>query len=191
MEHTQYLIVPGWQGSSEQHWQSYWHRTLPNASRVEQKNWLKPERNDWVAELQSCIEHMSGAIVLIAHSLGCVAVTHWAAQADAKSLAKIRGALLVAPADVERVDCPEALQNFSPMTQRRLPFTSILVGSTNDAAATPHRAAEFAQSWGSQLVILPNAGHINVASGHHRWEQGFAWLYRLQALAELDRAYCA
>ena len=29
-------------------------------------------------------------------------------------------------------------------------------------------------------VDMAGAGHINVKSGHHRWEQGFAYLYRLQ-----------
>lgn len=191
MEQIHYLIVPGWQGSSDEHWQSHWHRTLPNAFRVEQDNWLNPERAAWVAELQRAIEQIDGPIVLIAHSLGCVTVSHWAAQADAGSLNKIRGALLVAPADVERADCPAALQNFAPLTRKRLPFTTVLVGSTNDSAATAPRAAEFARWWGSQLVILSNAGHINVASGHHRWEQGFAWLYRLQEQAAMDKAYCA
>ncbi|MBS7676482.1 alpha/beta hydrolase [Vibrio cholerae] len=28
--------------------------------------------------------------------------------------------------------------------------------------------------------MLSGAGHINVKSGHRRWEQGFAYLYRLQ-----------
>jgi len=46
-----YLIVPGWQGSPEEHWQSHWQRLLPSASRVEQADWLTPEREAWVAEL--------------------------------------------------------------------------------------------------------------------------------------------
>ncbi|MBP8186014.1 MAG: alpha/beta hydrolase, partial [Pseudomonas sp.] len=38
--------------------------------------------------------------------------------------------------------------------------------------------------WGSEWLILPGVGHINVASGHSSWEPGFAWLYRLQARIE-------
>lgn len=37
-----YLIVPGWQGSSDDHWQSHWQRSLPNSARVEQDDWLTP-----------------------------------------------------------------------------------------------------------------------------------------------------
>ena len=92
--------------------------------------------------------------------------------------------LLVAPADVQRARCPAPLQNFAPIARQRLPFPSLLVGSDNDPAASAERARELASDWGSQAVILPAAGHINVQSGHQRWEQGFAYLYRLQTLIE-------
>ena len=35
-----YLIVPGWQGSSDDHWQTHWQNSLPNSTRVEQSDWL-------------------------------------------------------------------------------------------------------------------------------------------------------
>lgn len=190
-EEINYLIVPGWQGSPEQHWQSYWHAVLPNAQRVEQLDWQNPTLEHWVAELQRSIERIAAPLVLIAHSLGCITVAHWAARADAASLDRVRGALLVAPADVERAGCPFPLRNFAPVPSRPLPFASLLVGSTNDPAATSQRALFFADNWGSQAVILRDAGHINVASGHNRWEQGFAWLYRLQEQAGSNWGCCA
>lgn len=177
---VRYLIVPGWQGSSAEHWQSHWQQVLPECARIEQDNWLLPERQAWVAQLQRQIAADRRPVVLIAHSLGCVTVAHWAAQAPEALLARVHGALLVAPADVERQDCPAPLSNFAPMPSRRLPFTTVLVGSSNDHAATGERALQFAQQWGSEAVILANAGHINVQSGHHCWEQGFQWLYQLQ-----------
>lgn len=181
---VRYLIVPGWQGSSAEHWQTHWQKILPECARVEQDNWLLPQRHAWIAQLERQIAADRRPVVLIAHSLGCVTVAHWAAQASPGLLARVRGALLVAPADVERRDCPAALRNFAPMPCASLPFHSVLVGSSNDHAADARRALQFAQQWGSESVILPNAGHINVQSGHHRWEQGFAWLYQLQAQAD-------
>ena len=50
-ESIRYLIVPGWQGSPEDHWQSHWQNSLPNSVRVEQADWLTPRREDWVAAL--------------------------------------------------------------------------------------------------------------------------------------------
>jgi hypothetical protein len=179
-----YLIVPGWQGSADDHWQSHWQRSLPNSARVEQADWLKPKRDDWVAELQRSIASDPRPTILIAHSLGCITVAHWAAQAPVESLRRVRAALLVAPADVERANCPPALQNFAPIPQHSLPFPSLLVGSDNDTAASATRASELSHDWGSEAVILSGVGHINVASGHQRWEQGFAYLYRLQSRIE-------
>lgn len=179
-----YLILPGWQGSPAEHWQSHWQRVLPDASRVEQDDWLQPGREAWVARLDEQIAGAPGRLVLVAHSLGCITLAHWAAQAAPALLAKVRGSLLVAPADVERAGCPEALHNFAPIPRRLLPFPSLLVGSDNDPAATPTRALEMARDWGAEPVILPGAGHINVKSGHCQWEQGFAHLYRLQNLIE-------
>lgn len=181
---VRYLIVPGWQGSPAGHWQSHWQQVLPACTRVEQDDWLLPQRQAWVAQLERQIAADRRPVVLIAHSLGCITVAHWAAQAAPALLARVRGALLVAPADVERADCPAALRNFAPLPGAALPFASVLVGSSNDHAATASRALEFAQSWGSDSVILPGAGHINVQSGHHHWEQGFAWLYQLQARSD-------
>lgn len=179
-----YLIVPGWQGSPDEHWQSHWQRVLPSASRVVQADWMRPQRQAWIECLQQAVEHAPAPVILVGHSLGCVTIAAWAAQADARSLARVRAALLVAPADVERPDCPAPLQNFAPISQQSLPFASLVVGSGNDCAATPERACWLADCWGSERVILPAAGHINVQSGHRTWEQGFAWLYRLQARSE-------
>ncbi|QLC72910.1 alpha/beta hydrolase [Pseudomonas sp. LPB0260] len=177
-----YLIVPGWQGSPTEHWQSHWQRSLAGSARVEQGDWLTPRRDAWVAELQRSIAADPRPTLLIAHSLGCITVAHWAAQAPEALLRRVRGALLVAPADVERDNCPAALRNFAPIARRPLPFASLLVGSDSDAAASAARALELAADWGSEALILAGAGHINVASGHHRWEQGFEYLYRLQGL---------
>lgn len=179
-----YLILPGWQGSPDEHWQSHWQRTLPNASRVEQADWDLPEREAWVTALERAIDAERTPVILIAHSLGCVTVAHWARQADPDVLRRVRGALLVAPADVERPGCPEPLRGFAPIPQASLPFPTLLVGSDNDHAASTPRALELARHWGAEPAILAGAGHINVKSGHQRWEQGFAYLYRLQGRIE-------
>lgn len=133
-EAIRYLILPGWQGSPEEHWQSHWQRSLPNSARVEQQDWLNPQRGDWVAALNQAIAADPRPLILIAHSLGCVTVAHWAAQAPVELLRRVRGALLVAPADVERpvalhrcrisrqyrvICCPFPACWWAPTTMRR------------------------------------------------------------------------
>lgn len=179
-----YLIVPGWQGSGPDHWQSHWQRCLPNASRVEQSDWFTPQPEAWVDCLDRNVAQSRSPLVLIAHSLGCVTVARWAAQANAAQLAKVQGVLLVAPADVERPGCPEPLQTFIPIERRALPFPSLLVASDNDPAATAPRALQLARDWGSDAVVLSGAGHINPKAGFTQWDQGFAYLYRLQRSIE-------
>jgi predicted alpha/beta hydrolase family esterase len=182
-EFTQYLIVPGWHGSETEHWQSHWHNTLPGAHRVEQRDWSEPQLHEWVQTLDQKIRALSGKqIILVAHSLGCITVAQWARIADAGVLRRIGGALLVAPADVEREGVAQALRNFGPVPLDHLPFPSVLVGSTNDPAASAERAILFGRAWGSKVAMLNKAGHINARSGHTKWEAGFRYLYQLQQL---------
>lgn len=183
-ESIRYLIVPGWQGSPEDHWQTHWQNSLPNSARVEQADWLRPRREDWIGELQRAIAASPSPVILIAHSLGCVTVAHWAQLAPRDTLAQVRGALLVAPADVDRPNCPPPLRNFAPVPRHALPFPAQVVSSDNDAAVSVPRAMEMARDWGAEIGVLGGAGHINVKSGHQRWEQGFAYLYRLQGRME-------
>jgi predicted alpha/beta hydrolase family esterase len=88
---------------------------------VEQADWLTPRREDWVAALAEAIAADSTPVILIAHSLGCITVAHWAATAPVQFLRQVRGALLVAPADVERPACAPALRNFAPIPGDLLP----------------------------------------------------------------------
>lgn len=166
------VIVPGWQGSEPGHWQSLWAERLLGAVRVQQSDWLFPSRAAWVAALAEVIEAQEGPVVLVAHSLGCMAVAHLpAAVAE-----RVRGALLVAPADPQR---RAALSDFAPVPFQALPYRSVLVASSKDPFCPIRLAGAYARAWGSEFVRLPDAGHINVASGHGEWPLGLALLQSL------------
>ncbi len=64
------LILPGWQNSGPQHWQSLWQARFANAVRVEQRDWDTPRIADWVRELDRNIAVVPSPVTLIAHSLG-------------------------------------------------------------------------------------------------------------------------
>ena len=72
--------------------------------------------------------------VLVAHSLGCVLVAAWAAHS--KNAGRVRAALLVAPADVERQEMQHMLHSWSPIVRARLPFKSIMAASRNAVSYT-------------------------------------------------------
>ena len=116
--------------------------------------------------------------MLAAHSMGCIAVVHWAAT-TANANKRVAAALLVSPPDVEAETIPVEPTGFAPCPLIRLPFKSIVVASTDDPFATLERARVFAEAWGSELVILESAGHINAASGYGPWPEGERLLDKL------------
>jgi predicted alpha/beta hydrolase family esterase len=177
---TSILILPGLFNSGEGHWQTVWESMLPNASRVQQGDWDKPKRGDWVAALDAAIAATEGEVVLAAHSLGCALTAWWATlQTGASHLQKVKGALLVAPPDVEREDFPDFVNGFAPMPQRRLPFNTIVAASSDDPWCALPRAQAWATKWGAQFHDIGPRGHINADSGLGDWAQGRDWLASL------------
>ena len=170
--------MPGYGDSGPDHWQSHWERADPAFRRVIQDDWLLPKLADWVARLEEQVANCATPPVLVAHSLACALVAHWAMRPGAAA----RGALLVAPADVDSpLHTPDEVRSFSPIPLRRLPFPSIVVASSDDPFYSPERAAQLATAWGARLVVLDRAGHINTDTGFGPWPDG-----RL-LLAELER----
>lgn len=174
------LIHPGLFNSGEGHWQTAWEGMLPNAHRVQQRDWFKPDREEWMATLDAAIAMADGPVLIAAHSLGCATVAWWAAtHAGALHATKIKGALLVAPPDVERADFPEFVRGFAPMPQRRLPFKAIVAASSDDPWCELSRATAWANAWGADFHDIGERGHINSESGLGDWPQGRDWLYSL------------
>jgi hypothetical protein len=170
------LIVPGLYNSGPDHWQSHWERALPSAERVDQVDWERPTLGDWTISLAEAVRSRPGAI-LVAHSLGCALVCHLAQVTGGRG---VRGALLVAPADVNREGpAGRLLIGFSPIPRPRLPFPTLVVASRDDPYVAIERAEAFARGWGSRFVDLGRAGHINVDSGHGAWPRGRVLLNEL------------
>ncbi|MFZ4690241.1 MAG: RBBP9/YdeN family alpha/beta hydrolase [Polymorphobacter sp.] len=184
MSCTTVIIVPGFNGSGPDHWQTRWHASRSDCVRVEQAAWHDPEPGAWCAALDAAIAAAPGHVVLVAHSLGCATVAHWAGSA---AVDRVAGALLVAPCDVDRPGLPAAIARFAPMPRRGLPFRSTVVASSNDTYATLPRARQFAADWGSAFIDAGAIGHINSASGLGDWPFGQVLLDTLIATADADR----
>ena len=182
MTPTPILILPGYADSEPDHWQSHWERADPACRRVVQDDWLEPRLADWLATLERYIRECDSPPVLVAHSLACALVAHWATRLAARSEERhVKGALLVAPADVDSpAHTGDEVRGFSPIPLARLPFPCIVVASDDDPYVSPARAAGFARAWGSRLVTLPSAAHINADAGYGPWPEGHkllhAWL---------------
>jgi len=166
---TTVLSLPGWQNSGPEHWQSRWE-ALYGDVRVEQHDWMRPLRGDWIARLEDVVLSQSGPCVMAAHSLGCLLVAAWASHS--RNTHRVVGALLVAPGDVEREELQPALKSWSPIPLQRLPFVSVLLGSHNDPYCSFERAQGMAHAWGSTFIDYGSSGHINADSGLGDWPEG-------------------
>ena len=163
------IIVPGYTNSGPDHWQSRWQAKLSTARRVEQAEWSKPVREDWVANVAAAVNEAERPVVLVAHSLGVAAIV----QAIGEFHKPVAGAFLVAPPDVANPAIrPKHLMTFGPYPREPLPFPSIVIASRDDSFCDFAVAEDIAAAWGSLFIDAGNSGHINAASGHGPWPEG-------------------
>jgi uncharacterized protein len=182
------LIIPGLYDSGPEHWQSHWLHRRPQALKVELGVWDGPTPDPWIARLDRAIARRRQPVFLIAHSLGCLAVAWWAAQASTDRLHKVLGALLVAPPDVDRADAHALVRPFAPAPRGALPFPALLVASRTDRYGSFASLQALARDWACDLVDAGDAGHINADSGHGDWPEGIALLERLRLRAAAPAA---
>lgn len=171
------LILPGLYDSGPEHWQTRWEAEHPGFVRVRQRDWETPDRAEWVATLEAAVASSPEPAVLVAHSTSCCLVAHWAAASSRVS--SVKGALLVAPSDVEAPSYPAGPTGFAPTPLAPLPFPSIVAASTDDVYVSVERAEQFAAAWGSRFENVGARGHLNSASGLGSWPLGFALLESL------------
>lgn len=177
------LIVPGLNGSDEGHWQRHWLLDDPEARLVDQENWECPVLADWLGRLEAALATTESAYI-VAHSLGCLLVANMPSRPIAS---RIKGALLVAPAHLDRVEAMHpCIVRFGAFPQAPLAFPSLVVGSMNDPYMSPEELASTAADWGSDLVNLGAVGHINIAAGFGRWPEGYALFERLKTASDIS-----
>jgi uncharacterized protein len=173
------LTVPGLGNSGPAHWQTIWEQERHDCTRVELGCWDAPVRNVWIGRLDEAVRHADAPVVLVAHSLGCLAVAWWAGLLGEDVTGPVRGALLVAPPDADRPGACEAIKRFRPTPHAALPFPTIVVASTDDPYASISRSEEMAAAWRADFVVVEEGGHLNAESGLGRWSTGQALLDRL------------
>lgn len=163
------LIIPGLGGSGPDHWQSRWQAKLPTARRVNQDDWDRPQLESWRDQIIAQVAAAGRPVILVAHSLGAMAVAHAAAALDSN----VRGAFLVAPVSPRIIAGIETIDpRFVDVPMTPLPFRSVLVASRDDPYSEFGEAEHLAQSWQAEMADAGNAGHINAESGHGPWPEG-------------------
>jgi predicted alpha/beta hydrolase family esterase len=181
------LIVPGLREHVADHWQTLLQAELPGAQSVPPLDTDKLSRRARVAALDAAFARIDGPVILVAHSAGCLTTVHWAGALGAAA-ARVRGALLVTPPDLDaawpdKYPSPAVLaeNGWRPLPRARLPFRTIVAASADDPLASPDAVRGMARDWGCALVELGAVGHMNPASDFGRWPLAHALIGQLQA----------
>lgn len=179
------MIVPGIWNSDPDHWQSVWEREQQDerdqhdhqqqraAVRIAPTSWSDPDSDDWRAAISTAVASCAEPPVLIAHSLGVLAVADWLAT-TAGAPALVGGAFLVAPPDPLGDTFPDEASGF--VAPRSVPpaqqVPTRLVVSDDDPYCNTDRALVFADAMSADVVRVGALGHVNVASGVGAWPAG-------------------
>jgi predicted alpha/beta hydrolase family esterase len=174
-----YLMVPGIDGSDSQHWQSIWEADWRGyATRIAPTSWREPELVDWVDAIDAAMPPAdTGDVIIVAHSLGCVAATQWAIRGRHAA----RGLFLAAPPDTTGLAFPAAAASFTGLEYAPLHMPALVVCSEDDPYCSTQAAHRLAQSWHAGLVSAGHGGHLNSASGLSSWPFGRALLDAFEA----------
>lgn len=167
------LIVPGYHGSGDAHWQTWLQRQLPNAHRLTGVDWEQPVIQQWADAIVHDLDTSSRKTLIVAHSFGCLA----SAAAIARRPEAVAGVILVAPADPQRfaVQGPRRGQLAGqPSIAVQLPdqplgIPGLIVASSNDPWMKLQHAYAWSKRWQLVFCDVGEAGHINQESGYGPW----------------------
>ncbi len=167
------LLVPGFHGSGEAHWQSWLEKELPAARRVSGIDWERPIVHNWAAAIIRELDSNTQKSVIVAHSFGCLA----SAMAIANRPHHVAGVILVAPADPQRFGYYGTRENEHAdypsiaelLPERSLEVPGMLIGSRNDPWMKFAHAHAWSKRWNLAFHDAGFAGHINVESGFGPW----------------------
>lgn len=186
------LIVPGLHGAPPEHWLSWLEHELAGSQRVEQDDWNEPVLAHWAGRVKRAIDRAAGPVWIVAHGFGCLA----ALLAACDRTDRVAGALLVAPADPERYSADGPISDGEdgrtrhPSVSGLLPqappgFTTLLVAHDRDPDMRLISASQWAERWGSRLVLSSALGDVDPALHTGPWPQCLR-LFRLMHHAQRD-----
>src|SRR5690349_16754291 len=178
------VVIPGWRGSGDGHWQTWLEGELATAGRETRRPAFadldEPDFTDWRAALHASLADLpTGGYDVVAHSLGAVLWLHHVTDPGAAPAAG--RVLLVAPPS-PRTDIPGAGRFFPPPTDidkvRAGSDGTVLVGSDNDPYLPEGIADAYARPLKLATTIVPDGGHFNPDSGYGPWPSVLDWCGR-------------
>lgn len=165
------LVVPGFHGSDEAHWQTWLEKQLPNSQRIDRVDWEMPVVKAWAKAVTRALDEDPVPTVIVAHSFGCLASALAIANRPNLDLA----AVFVAPAQPDRFaafgerDNPALPSIAQYLPDGTLNVPGLLIGSQNDPWMKLPHAYAWARRWNLIFHDAGEVGHINTESGFGPW----------------------
>jgi hypothetical protein len=133
-----------------------------------QSDWDQPRLETWHGAIVEAVEQSVRPVILVAHSLGVLAVAHAAPALRGK----VRGGFLVAPPARPALAAIDSVDPAFAGPVGALAFPALLVASRDDPYASYEASENLAAILEADLVNAGNAGHINSESGYGPWPEG-------------------
>jgi hypothetical protein len=123
---TNYLIVPVLVIQVQSTGKHFLKTPAIILKELPSKNGMLPfVTTGWPLSIKRFSDYDAASVILIGHSLGCTTIAHWTTRYKKK----IKGALLVAPSDVEAQGYTFPAKGFSPTPTEKINFKTIVVAS--------------------------------------------------------------
>lgn len=169
------LILHGWGGSDEPHWQWWLARELAGRGYPVWFPLLTdchyPRKHKWIEEAKAALSAFRPDTV-VAHSLGAVLWLHLAQE----PIEPVKRLLLVAPPSSQTA--LDTVKTFFPYeAPRNLKAAQAhLVFSDTDTYLGPGEGVRLAEALGIEFSLFEGAGHFNAQSGHGPWPWVLNWI---------------
>jgi predicted alpha/beta hydrolase family esterase len=173
------LILHGWGGSDNPHWQSWLAGELAKDYGTVCFPLLKdkdaPKKAIWMQQVKALLDDFKPDIV-VCHSL---ANTLWFHLCQEYELSEVKQLFLVAPPSLK--NSIKEVATFFPIQAPRNLYAHdvMLITSTTDPYMSEQEAKDLARQLGVSHKILEHAGHINTDSGFGVWHDILAMIKRV------------
>jgi len=178
------VVVPGWNGSGEGHWQTWLEQRLAEDGRSTRRPAFAdvdhPDLAEWLAALRTTLADLpADGYDVVAHSLGAVLwLHHVAAPGDSPRAARV--ALVSPPAPT--TSYPEIAEFFPPPMDvdavRHGADGTVLVAGDDDPYLPEGVGATYGLPLRIATTVVPGGGHLNTDSGHGEWPAVLDWCRR-------------
>jgi predicted alpha/beta hydrolase family esterase len=178
------VVIPGWQGSGDGHWQTWLEEQLRRAGRETRRPAFadldRPGLADWLRALRATLADLpADGYDVVAHSLGAVLWLHHVGAPDASP--RPARVLLVAPPSPDTA-IDEIAEFFPPPMDvdavRRGADGTVLVAGDSDPYLPEGIAAAYGLPLKIATTVVPGGGHLNVESGFGEWRAVADWCAR-------------